>query len=132
MSSLAPFRILSVQLALLLTMVAGGLAWALFGQPPAQGLLMGGIGSALVFWLQARSVEKLANAGTGSVHSRLTVWQVVRLAVYAVILTRAYYLDPAQFTGLIGAIIGLFMIVVAVAFLGVTGLDLKPDSEEND
>ena len=132
MSDIAVFRSFAVRIAVLLTLVAGGIAWAVFGQPAGQGLLIGGLAGALVFWFQARSVERVAIGGTGSVNSRLSAWSVIRLAVYAIVLTRAYYLDQEGFTGLIGAVIGLFIIVIAVVILGATGLDLRPPNEESD
>jgi hypothetical protein len=132
MSEVAVFRMFAVRIAVLLTLVAGSLAWYFFGQPAGQGLLIGGLAGALVFFFQAKSIEKLAKDGTGSVNSRLSAWSMARLVIYAIVLTRAYYLDQEGFTGLIGAVIGLFIIVIAVLILGATGLDLRPPNEESD
>jgi len=132
MNDVAVFRMFAVRIAVLLTLVAGGIAWSVFGKPAGQGLLIGGLAGSLVFWFQARALEKLANSGTGSVNSRMSAWSVARLVIYAIVLARAYYLDQEGFTGLIGAVIGLFIIVIAVVFLGATGLDLRPPNEEND
>ena len=132
MDDVAVFRTFAVRIAVLLTLVAGGVAWAVFGQAPGQGLLIGGLAGALVFWFQARAVERVAKDRSGSVHSRLSAWSVIRIVVYAIVLTRAYFLDPEGFTGLIGAVIGLFIIVLAVVILGATGLDLRPPNKEGD
>lgn len=132
MSEVAVFRMFSVRLAVFLTLVAGAIAWGVFGKPAGQGLLIGGLAGALVFWFQARSVERVAKHGTGSVNSRLSAWSVLRLLIYAIVLTRAYYLDQEGFTGLIGAVIGLFIIVIAVVIIGATGLDLRPPNEESE
>ncbi|MBN2311783.1 MAG: ATP synthase subunit I, partial [Candidatus Hydrogenedentes bacterium] len=85
MEPLRRFRLMTVRLALLLTAVATAVAYPL-NVTAAKGILAGGIGGVLAFWVVALRVEKLALAGDGRVKSIGVRWTLFRLAVYALVL----------------------------------------------
>lgn len=124
MEPLRRLRLMAVQLALTLTVAVGGVAF-LFDKTVALGLLMGGVAGVVAFWIVAVRVERLAARPKRGVYSRTVRWSLIRLAIYAVTLWRAYLLDSETMRGLFAAVAGLFIIRLVVAFLGLTGLDLK-------
>ncbi len=119
------FRILSVQLALVLTAGAAAAAYGLGGRDAAFGLIMMALASIITFWLKSRQFERVAQRSNNALRSASYTWTAIQMAVFAVIGVRAYLLDTETLHGLYGAIVGLFIINGAVAFLGMTGLDLK-------
>jgi len=117
-------RLMAVQLALTLTVAAGGVAF-LFDKTVALGLLMGGVAGVVAFWIVAVWTEKLATRSKRGVYFLTVRWSLIRLGIYAVTLWRAYLLDRETMRGLFAAAVGLFIIRLVVVFLGLTGLDLK-------
>lgn len=126
MEPLRRFRMMAVRAALALTGL-GALGAYAFDRRVALGVMMGGIGGVLGFWLIARWAEKLANPDGNKVKSAAYKWTGVRLLIYGLVLGRAYLLDPEGFRGFWGAVGGLLIIRAVVLVLGVTGLDLKPE-----
>ena len=124
MEPLRRMRLMAVQLALTLTVAAGGVAF-LFDERVALGLLMGGVAGVVAFWIVAVWAEKLATASKRGVYFHAVRWSLIPLVIYAVTLWRAYLLDRETMRGLFAAAAGLFIIRLVVVFLGLTGLDLK-------
>ena len=124
MEPLRRMRLMAVQLALTLTVAAGGVAF-LFDKTVALGLLMGGVAGVVAFWIVAVWAEKLATASKRGVYLHTVRWSLIPLILYAVALWRAYLLDPETMRGLFAAAAGLFIVRLVVVFLGLTGLDLK-------
>lgn len=129
MESLAAFRLFAVRIAMMLTLVAAILTYPLFGRAASIGLLMGGVAGALVFWVTARRLEKVAQQGANVLCSVPSTWRMLGFLVYALVLARAYTLDTEGLSGLIAAVVGLFMIRIAAIALGLTGLDLPKEEE---
>lgn len=50
-------------------------------------------------------------------------WLVVRMCLYARVLTYAYYFEAARLHGFIGAAAGLVMVQIVVMVVGYTGWD---------
>lgn len=119
---------MAVRIALMLTMAAAVVAYA-FDPVYTHGVLLGGIAGVLVFWVTARQLEKLAGRPEGKVYSLPAWWSVVRLAVYGLVLTRAYMLDQESMRALWSALAGLFIIRLVLIFLGFTGFDLKQEGK---
>lgn len=94
-----------------------------------KGLLAGGLAGVLAFWVIALQTEKLASRDAVGVHSGAQRWSLLQYVLYAAVLYWAYTLDQQNFYGVIGAVIGLFIIRVVQVVLGFTGLDLKKESE---
>lgn len=117
------FRLLTVQLTTLATVVFAALA-LVFDRTLAHGVLLGGVGGALSFWLMARQFSKVASEDPSTLQSTAFRWMIVRIAIYGVILYRAYTLDTDTGYGLIGAVGGLFLVKLAMILLGAAGLDL--------
>lgn len=122
------FRLMAVRLALLLTALGGFGGYAL-DATVGKGILIGGIGGVLAFWLSARSVEKLATMDPKKVKYRAYGWTFVRLLIYGLVLVRAITWDRETLHGFWGAVAGILIIRVVTIFLGLTGLDLKEDEE---
>jgi len=118
-------RILAVQLSLGTLAVCAILAYAMFGQVVAQGLLLGGLSGTLAFWLLARNLEKVATQGVQNLPLQAARWTVVRMVIYGLALGRAYFLDRETYHGLIAAVVGLFVIRGVMIFLAFTGWDLE-------
>ncbi len=129
MESLVTFRLFAVRIAMMLTVVAAILVYALFGRAASIGLLMGGLSGTLVFWVTARRLEKVARQGSNMIVSVPPTWRVAGLLVFALVLARAYTLDREGLSGLIAAAVGLFIVRIAAVVLGVTGLDLPKEEE---
>jgi hypothetical protein len=109
-------------------MVTGLLALLGYAYDPVigLGLLMGGIGGVLAFWIEAIRIEKVASSGPKRVQSSVYGLTVVRLLIYGLVLYKAFTLKPDSLPlGLIGAVCGLFIVRVVCVVLGLTGLDLR-------
>ena len=129
LESLVTFRLFAVRIAMMLTVVASILIYPVFGRAASIGLLMGGVAGALVFWITARRLEKVARQGSNMLISVPPTWRLVGFMVFALVLARAYTLDREGLSGLIAAAVGLFIIRLAAVALGVTGLDLPKEEE---
>ncbi|MCP4640344.1 MAG: hypothetical protein GY851_07930, partial [bacterium] len=116
---------------LVLSLVITGIVWA-FSSVIARGVLAGGLGGTLAFWIIAYRAEKLAIAGKNAVKSIKFGGTAFRLGLYAVVLWWGFSLDPETSHGLIGAACGLFIAHLAVVIMGLTGLDLKAEERSAD
>lgn len=127
MEPLKRFRLMAVCASLLMTALA---AFGAYLVSPAlgMGVLIGGLGGTLAFWLMARSIERLGALGAHRVKWYAAKWTVLRWGIYAAVLVRAYHWDPDGLHGFWGAAAGLMVVRVVAALLGLTGLDMKsPD-----
>lgn len=121
--TLKTFRLMTVRLALVMTalLTAAGL---IFDRTLGLGVLLGGLAGVVAFWITAWQVAKVAADNPQVVQLSAFRWTAVRMAIYAIILYRAYMLDTESGYGLIGAAGGLFVVKLAMFILGLTGLDL--------
>jgi hypothetical protein len=97
----------------------------------AQGVLLGGIGGILGFWIIAVRLEKVAQMNPGKVKYAALTWSGMRYALYGAVLYKAFTLDRETYHGLVGALIGIMVIRFMLVFIGAFGLDLKVESEES-
>ncbi len=123
LAPLKAFRLRTVQLGLLLTALLTG-AGLLFDRDLGVGVLLGGLGGIVMFWIVARRMAKVAADNPQVIQLGAFRWTALRMLVYALILYRAYTLDPESGYGLIGAVGGLLVVRLAMLILGFTGLDL--------
>ncbi len=128
MEPLKRFRLMAVRIALLLTAL-GGFGTYKFDPVLAKGILIGGIGGVLGFWLTALSVEKVATMPKKKVKLSVYNWTIICLLIYGLVLGRAYMWDPETFHGFWGAAGGILIIRAVTIFLGLTGLDLKEEGK---
>ncbi len=124
MEPLRRMRLMTVRLSLLLTFVAAAVAYPL-NTVVMHGILLGGIGGIVEFWLSARRLARLAQHGDGERKVALVGWSVVRMGLYGLVLVKAYTLDQSSLYGFLSAAAALFIVRAVVVFLGVTGLDLR-------
>jgi len=118
------FRLMAVRASLLLTAVAAFGAY-LVNAALGKGVLIGGVGGTLAFWLMARSLERLAGLDAHRVKWYAAKWTFLRWGIYAAVLVRAYHWDPDGLHGFWGAAAGLMIVRAVAALLGLTGLDMK-------
>jgi hypothetical protein len=122
METLRKFRVATVRAAVGVTLVAALVAYP-FSPVVAQSIALGGVGGTIVFWIQAKRLEKLASAQEKTVNFLPIRSTLLRMCVYALVLYKAYTLDPVA--GLIAAVGGLFIVRMVVIFFAFSGLDLK-------
>jgi len=115
---------MTVKYSLAFLAVAGAVAFY-FDRIVAQGLLLGGLAGVVAFWIMALRVEKLAQQPANRVQSEIFKGMAIRMAIYALSLGRAYYLDTETMHGLLAAVLGLFVTHLVMIILGITGLDLR-------
>ena len=130
MEPLRQYRLMTVRIALLLTLV-GGVAAAAFSMTAAKGILAGGITGILAFWITALRLEKLALNSGNKVTLIKVPGPLLSLGLYAITLVWAFSLDPDSLLGLLAAFGGLMIVRLVQAGLGLTGLDLKKAEREN-
>ena len=124
------FRLAAVRFALVLIAVLAVAAWFV-SKAAVQGLLLGGLGGLLGFWIIAVRFEKLANMAPGQVKFAALTWTSFRFLLYGVVLYRAYTLDSDHLHGLVSALVGLLVIRFVLIFMGVTGMALtNPEPED--
>jgi hypothetical protein len=123
LEALIRFRMMTVRLSLLLTAAAAAAVYY-WDPQSAQGLLMGGIGGTLAFWILARRVEKFAGMSAAEVHSAAVKGMVLRMAVYGAVLWRAWLLNPDSRMPLFAAVAGIMIPRAVVYFLAFTSIDL--------
>ena len=121
------FRLLIVRLSLIATGIFALALYFWVDSPSARGMLMGGIGSTVTFWIMARQVEKLASIPPERLQLATYRWTFIRLFVYAFVLYGAYRLDTETYHGLMGALGGLLLHRAIIIFVAATGLDLKQE-----
>lgn len=119
------FRFAVVRWSLVVTAVVAALGGYLFSLDAAQGVLVGGTAAVLGFWIFARKVEQLASLPANEVQFYILKWSFVRYLLFGAAIYRGWSLDPDSLHGLLGAVIGIFVIRFVTIFLGVTGRDLK-------
>ena len=102
------FRLLTVGIALLVTLALAAIAW--FINPlTAQGVLLGGLAGILGFWIIAIRLEKVARMKPNKVHFAALTWSVYRYALYGAVLYKTFTLDREYpYPGLIGGLIDWF------------------------
>lgn len=110
----------SLGLVAVFALVAG----VCFGLKPAQGVLLGGLASALGFALAARSI-RLDSSSLRRVRLSASLGVVGRMGLYGAVLYKAYTLDPVHLHGFIGALAGLSVTRLAATVAGLTGWDQK-------
>lgn len=115
---------MAVRIALVIT-AAAGFGLLRVDRPLAVGILLGGLGGIVAFWLLAIRVEKLASLPKNRLKLVSVRWTLMGTVIYALVICRAYFLDPGTYHGLVGAVGGIFIIRIVLVFLGATGLDLK-------
>lgn len=118
------FRTLAVRYSLLVIGVAAIAAYR-FNPVIAQGVMLGGLGGVLGFWLMARRVEKIASIPPSQVKFEVYKGTFVRLILYALVLGKAYTLDPETMVGFLSAAGGILVIRVVTVVLGITSIDLR-------
>ena len=119
------FRLMAVGISLAILLPAALGVFFVFDAVVAQGLLLGGFAGMLAFWLLAVRLEKFASLPANKVQSTAIKWTFIRLAIYALALGQAFYIDPERKYGLLAGVAGLFTIRLVMIFLALTGLDLK-------
>lgn len=132
MNLLPTFRIFAVRICLALTILSAVAVYPVLGRVASVGLLMGGLAGALVFWITARQVEKVAIQTGNALYSLPVKWRLAGLTIYVAVLVRGYTLDKERFIGLFTVAAGLFVIRLAVVILGITGLDLPKEDEDSN
>lgn len=98
----------------------------------AKGLVLGAIGGILGFWIIAVRIEKLATIDPDKVRFSALTWSTFRFALYAIVLVRAHFLDRETHHGLLGALIGVFIIRIVLMYMGLTGVDLAKSNPSNE
>ncbi len=128
MRVLRRFRLMTVRFSLILTLVAAAIGFK-FEREVGLGIAMGGIAGVLGFWLLASRMEKVAIVSPDKVKSCFQKWSLIKFAIYGATLWRAYSFDPERGYCMLGAVAGLFVVRVVMAFMGFTGLDLKKEDK---
>lgn len=154
MNELKQFRLLTVQLSLLLTAILAAVGSRMVSREAAIGLLGGGIMGVLAFWIIALKLEKLpdfggdrlvaydkeaehwgvriqgklASYGGNAVRSIALRLTFIRLGLYAVALIWSYTLDRETLHGFFGAVVGLLIVQGVQLLFGLTGWDQKRKS----
>lgn len=128
------FRLAAVRIALVLTVITAAIAFAL-DRIVAQGVLLGGIGGSVGFWIMAVRLEKVAFKAQEKIKFFTLTWTFYRFALYAAVFYKAYTLDKESMQGLLGALLGILIIHFVLVFLGISGADLSarsnPDRDED-
>jgi hypothetical protein len=118
------FRLTTVGLSLLVTLVFAGVAW--FIDPvAAQGVLLGGFAGILGFWIIAIRLEKVVHLNPEKVQFAALTYSTMRFAMYGLVLYKTFTLDRENMHGLIGGLVGIMTIRFVLVFVGVTGLDKR-------
>ncbi|MBI1318729.1 MAG: hypothetical protein GC168_07245 [Candidatus Hydrogenedens sp.] len=123
MEALVRFRLMVVRWSLVLVALAAAGCY-LWEKKVGLGLAMGGLGGVLAFWILARRVEKFAQVTPAQVHSEAVKGMVLRMAVYGVVLWRAWSLDPVGRLPLFAAVAGILIPRLVLYFLALTNIDL--------
>ena len=131
MGPLKHFRLMSVRLTLLLTVIVGGITYQ-FNPAAGQGVCLGGIGATVAFWMMAVRVEKLASISQDKLSYAIYRWTGMRMILYGAVLYKGYTLDPVSMHGLLGVAGGLMLLRVVLVFVAVTGIDLKSQGKLSD
>lgn len=115
------FRTAVVRRALFTTAILAAGVYQLVDKNAAHGLLLGGLGGILGFWIIAVRLEKLANMAPGKVHFAALTGTLIRFLLYGAVLFRAFTLDRENMHGLIGATAGILVIRFVTIIMAITG-----------
>lgn len=118
------FRALAVRYSLMVIGIAAVVGYS-YNPVIAHGILLGGLGGVLGFWMMARRLEKVATIPASQVKLEIYKGTFVRLIVYALVLGKAYTLDPETMVGFLSAAGGILVIRLVTMVLGMTSLDLR-------
>ncbi len=113
-----------VQISMALTMILALVAYR-YSAVVSKGLLAGGIGGILAFWLMAVNIEKLAGLQGKQVKAFAYKWTMVRVGIYGAVLVWGYRLDPDSMHGFLAAAGGILLVRFVLILLGLTGWDLR-------
>ena len=122
MEEVRRFRKWIVRVCIITTLFFAGCAF-LINVNMAQGVLLGGFASTLGFWYTARSFESLDITATTKVKYRIMLSALLRMAMYGIVLYKAYTLDAVHLFGFWGAVAGLFVIRFGITIAGFTNWD---------
>jgi hypothetical protein len=111
--------------ATFLVILVAALAAYPFDPTATHGILLGGFAGILGFWLMARRIQKLASVPSSKIKLEVYKATVFRLILYALVLGKAYTLDPDTFVGFLSAIGGILVIRLVVVLVGITSLDFR-------
>lgn len=125
------FRLMAVRISMTIVMVCSALAYT-FDSILAQGVLMGGIAGALGFWVIAIRLAKVAREKPSKVQYAALTWSFYRYALYGLVLYKAFALDRDEYHGLLGALIGIFIIRFVLMYLAISGRDQQPDQSDDE
>lgn len=112
-------RVRSVRAALITAAAIAGAAYAVAGDVPAQGVLLGGIAGTLGFWTMSVRLEQIAFVRPERLPFVATAWTFYRLIMYAAFLAVAYQLDREEAHGLLGGVAGLLSTRVAITLVAI-------------
>ena len=130
MRTLQRFRLLAIRLTLFLTFLAAAIAYV-FDPIVAKGILAGGICGAFGFWINVRNAEKLAFMPRAKVNFAVYRSTLIRMGLYALAFYWSLTLDRDTMHGLLGALAGMFVIQIVLIFLGLTGFDLREETQSD-
>ena len=121
-ASFRRFRLTAVRYSFAMTVVAaiGASYWSRIA---VQGVLLGALAGILGFWIMAVRLEKVATTQPEKIHFFALTWSMVRFLLYGAVLLRAHFLDRNSLHGIIGAVVGIFIIRFVLMYLGITGVD---------
>lgn len=123
------FRLMTVRLTMVVMMVLVAITYQ-FDPLAAKGMLLGGIAGTLGFWIMAIRLEKVAREKPEKVHYAALTWSFYRYGLYGAVLYKGFTLDRVSYHGLIGALIGIFIIRVVMMYLAVSGRDQSIENNE--
>ncbi len=118
------FRLMAVRLSMTIVMVLSALA-LLIDRITAQGVLIGGIAGILGFWVIAIRLEKVAREKPSKVQYATLTWSFYRYGLYGLVLYKAFSLDKETYHGLLGALVGIYVIQLVLRYLAITGRDQR-------
>jgi hypothetical protein len=124
LTALARLRLMmAVGTLLAVGVITAGL-WR-YSPPAAQGLLLGAAAGLVPFLILTWRVERVVARGEDRLHLEMARWAVIRLLLYVAVLIRSYFLDPTHQHGVLGAVAGIFLVKLVLAFITLSGLDQK-------
>jgi len=126
MNVIKRFRLSVIKYSIIVVAISSLIA-LYFNTIIAHGILVGGLAAALGFWVFTIKLQKVASAPSASVQSAVLKLALFRYGLYAAALIRGYTLDPDSMFGLLGAVLGIFIIRFVTIFHGFSGVDLKKE-----
>ena len=126
---LSRLRITAVRMSMFFIMVIAAVAF-MYDRIAAQGVLLGGIAGVLGFWVIAIRLEKVARTNPSKVQYASLTWSFYRYLLYGVVLYRAFKLDVETYHGLLGALVGIFVIHYVLIYIGIRGRTLQEREQD--